>query len=81
MVHQNSPVPIRYQNISFQLTNRNGFRNGICKARLSGEISLELVIIVAFRPEIPPLLRDNLALPLILQLVFLNPLILVNPIH
>ena len=52
-----------------------------CKSRLSGEISPRLVIIVAFLLEIPPLLRDNLALPLILQLVFLNPFILINLIH
>ena len=48
---------------------------------LSREISSRPVIIVTVRPKIPPLLRDNLALSLILLLVFLNPLILVNPIH
>ena len=28
-IHRNSPVPIWYRNISFQLTNWNEFRNGI----------------------------------------------------
>ena len=52
-----------------------------CRPRLSCKISPGSVIIVAIQPEIPPLLRDNLALPFILLLVFLNPLILVNSIH
>ena len=39
------------------------------------------VIVVTVRPEIPLLLRDNLALSLALLLVFFNLLILVNPIH
>ena len=45
------------------------------------EISSRAVTVILVRPEIPPLLRDNLLLSLSLQLVFLCPLILVNPIH
>ena len=53
----------------------------VCRPRLSGKISSGSVITIAIRPEIAPLLRDNLALPLIMLLIFLNSLILVNLIH
>ena len=52
-----------------------------CRSRLSRKILPGSVIVVSVRPEIPPLLRDNLTLPLALLLVFLNPLILINAIH
>ena len=49
--------------------------------RLPNIVSLRLVIVVTIRLEIPPLLRDNLSLPLALLLVFLNPLILISSVH
>ena len=51
------------------------------RLRLPSEIPPRSVIVVAIQPEIPHLLKDNLALSLILLLVLLNPLILVNLIH
>ena len=48
---------------------------------LSGVIFLRSVIIEPVRPEIPPLLRDSLHFTFSLLLVFLNPLVLINPIH
>ena len=41
--------------------------------------SVSLVSMV--RLEIPPLLRDNLRFTFPLLLVFLNPLVLINPIY
>ena len=49
-----------------------------CKLRLPSKIPPASVIVVMVQLEIPPLLRDNLALSLTLLLVFLNPLILVD---
>ena len=51
------------------------------KPRLPGKIPSGLAIIVFVRPEIPPVLRDNLILSLPLLLVFLNPLVFINMIH
>ena len=53
------------------------------RSRLSSKIPLGSIIVVFVRPEIPPLLRDNLTLtlPLALLLVFFDPLILINAIH
>ena len=45
------------------------------------EISHRTVIVVAVRPEIPPLLRDNLILSFPLQLVFFHFFVFVNPVH
>ena len=53
----------------------------IGRPQLPSKVSPRPVIVVSVRPEIPPLLRDNLSLPLPLLLVFLDPLILINPIH
>ena len=49
--------------------------------RLFCEISLQAIVVISVRPEIPPLLRDNLLLSLALQLVFLYSFILIDPIH
>ena len=49
--------------------------------KLSSKIPLGSDIIVMVRPEILPLLRDNLTLSLVLLLVLLNPFILINSIH
>ena len=49
--------------------------------RFPSKIPLGSIIVVAVRPEIPPLLRDNLPFPLAVLLVLLNPLILINLIH
>ena len=51
------------------------------RSRLASKISSEPIIVVPVRPEIPPILRDNLNLPLPLLLVFLDPFILFNTIH
>ena len=45
------------------------------------EISYQAVAVISVRPEIPPLLRDNLLFSLTLQLVFLYSFILIDPIH
>ena len=52
-----------------------------CKLILPSKIPYGSVIVVTVRPEIPHLLRDDLALSLTLLLVLFNLLILVNPIH
>ena len=44
-------------------------------------VASESVIVVMVRPEIPPILRDNLTFSLTLLLVLLNLLILTNLIH
>ena len=44
-------------------------------------VASESVIVVMVRPEIPPILRDNLTFSLTLLLVLLNLLILINLIH
>ena len=50
-------------------------------SRLPYEISPRTVAVISVRPEIPPLLRDNLFFSSTLQLVFLHSFILINPIH
>ena len=45
------------------------------------EISHRAVAVISVRPEIPPLLRDNLFFSLNLQLVFFYSFILFDPIH
>ena len=49
--------------------------------RFPSKIPLGSIIVVAVRPEIPPLLRDNLTLSLALLLVLFNLLILINLIY
>ena len=51
------------------------------RPRLPNKIPSVVVIVVAVQPEIPPLLRNNLALSHVLLLVFFNPLVLINLIH
>ena len=48
---------------------------------LPRKVSPRTAVCVSVRPEIPPLLRDNLLLSSALYLVLLYPLILVNPVH
>ena len=48
---------------------------------LSRKISPRLTMIVPFRPEIICFGVDNLLLPPPLQLIFLHPFVLVDPIH
>ena len=63
----------------FSEHNINSLRVG--SSRLPSKVSLWSVIIVSVRPEISPLLKDNLSLTFPLLLVFLDPFIFVNPIH
>ena len=51
------------------------------RPRLSSKILSGSVIVVAVRPEIPHLLKDNLTLPLALLLVFLDILVFINAVH
>ena len=51
------------------------------RPKLPSRISSGFIIVIAVRPKILHLLRDNLTLPLVLLLVLLNALILVYPIH
>ena len=57
--------------------------NSLCVgcSRLLYEISPRAVAVISIRPEIPPLLRDNLLFSLTLQLVFLYSFILIDLIH
>ena len=48
---------------------------------LPSKVPLRSVVVVSIQPKIPHLLRDNLSLSFPLLLVFLNPLVLINPIH
>ena len=45
------------------------------------EVHPRTIVVIPIRPEIPPLLKDNLLFSSSLQLVFLHSLILVDPIH
>ena len=49
--------------------------------QLPYEISPRVIVGISVRPEIPPLLRDNILFSLALQLVFLYSLILIDSIH
>ena len=50
-------------------------------SRLPYEISPQAVAVISVRPEIPPLLGDNLLFSPTLQLVFLHSFILIDSIH
>ena len=52
-----------------------------CRLKLPSKIPMRSTVVITVQPEIPPLLRDNRALSLVLLLVIFNPLVLVNPIH
>ena len=69
------------QNLLHYLSEHRVNRLRSHRPRLPSKIPSGFVIVVAVRPEIPPLLRDNLALPLALLLVLLDPLILINSVH
>ena len=45
------------------------------------EVSPQAIAVIPVRPEIPPLLKDNLLFSSSLQLVFLHSLILIDPIQ
>ena len=64
-----------------QFTEHNDYHLRSCKLKLPSKIPSGSIIAIAVQPEIPYLLRDNLALSLVLLLVFFNPLVLVNPIY
>ena len=51
------------------------------RSRLPSKISSGPIIVVSVRPKIPPILKDNLSLPILLLLVCLYPLILINTVH
>ena len=63
----------------FSEYNVNHLRS--CRFRLPSKIPPGPIVIVTVRLEIPPLLRDNLALSLTLLLVLFDLFILVNPIY
>ena len=52
-----------------------------CKPQLSSKIPLGSVIVVAVRPEISHLLKDNLILPFSLLLALLISLLFINAVH
>ena len=54
---------------------------GVGRPGLPNKISLGPVVIESIRPKIPHLLRDNLRFTFPLLLVFLNPFVLINPVH
>ena len=69
------------QNLMHRFSKHNVNHLRSCRLRLPSKILSGSVIVVTVRPEIPHLLRDNLAFSLALLLVLFNPFILVNPIH
>ena len=52
-----------------------------CRFRSPSKIPSSPVIVIAVRPEIPHLLRDNFTFPLVLLLALFNFFILVDSIH
>ena len=52
-----------------------------CRPKLVSEIPPGSVMVVLVRPEIPPLLGDNLTLSFALLLILLDSLILINLLH
>ena len=56
--------------------------HSVGRSRLPCKVSPWLVIVIKLvRPEVPPLLRDNLCFTFTQFLVFFNPFILVDPVH
>ena len=51
------------------------------RPRLRSKVSSRPIIVVSVRPKIPPILKDNLSLPILLLLVCLYSLILINTVH
>ena len=57
-------------------------RLSISKPLLPNKVFLRpVVVVVPVRPEIPPLLEDNLNFSFSLLLVFFNPFVLINSVH
>ena len=69
------------QNLKYRFSEHHINHLGTGRPRLPSKVLSRSVVIVSVRLEISTLLRDNLSLTFPLLLVFLNPLILVNPIH
>ena len=69
-----------FQYLVHWLSEHNINRMSVGRPWLPSKVSSRSVIIVSIRPEIPPLLRDNLSLSFPLLLVFLNPFVLINPV-
>ena len=65
----------------YWISKHNIYHLRDCRLRLPSKIPTRSTIVVMVQLEIPPFLRDNLALSLALLLVLFNPLVLVNPIH
>ena len=69
------------QNLVHRLSKHHINHLSIGRPWLPSKVSLRSVLIISIRPEILPLLRDNLNFPFPLLLVFLNPFILINLVH
>ena len=69
------------QNLVYWFSKHRVNHLSIGRPQLPSKVSPRPVIVVSVRPKIPPLLRDNLSLPLSLLLVFLDPHILINLVH
>ena len=69
------------QNLIHQFLEHRVNHLRYCRHRLPRIIPSRSVIVIAVRPEITPLLGDDLNLSLALLLVLLNLLILINLIH
>ena len=69
-----------FQYLVHWLLEHNINRMSVGRPWVPSKVSPRSVIIVSIRPEIPPLLRDNLSLSFPLLLVFLNPFVLINPV-
>ena len=69
-----------FQYLVHWLSEHNINRMSVGRPWVPSKVSPRSVIIVSIRPEIPPLLRDNLSLSFPLLLVFLNPFVLINPV-
>ena len=69
------------QHLVYWFSEHCVYHLSISRPWLPSKVSLRPVIVVSVWPEIHPLLRDNLSLPLPLLLVFLDPFILINPVN
>ena len=69
------------QNLVYWFSEHRVNHLSIGRPQLPSKVSPRPVIFVSVRPEIPPLLRDNLSLPLPLLLVLLNLFILINSVY
>ena len=69
------------QNMMHRLPEHRVNRLSIGRPWLPSKVPPRSVVVVSVRLEIPYLLRDNLNLSFPLLLVFLNPLVLINPVY